>query len=360
MAKTPEFDFRDNVSKNHIINGDMRISQRNTSFAAVANGAYTLDRYITIKNTSAVHTISQDSDVPTFAQAGYVFQKSLRMNLTTPDDTIGSGDVHYLEQRVEGYNFANLAQKPFTLSFWVKATLAGNYAVAFRNSTPDRSYVAQYNIAASNTWQKITINVAASPSAGTWNYDNGIGLRVAWMLASGSTNNTTPGSWQTGNFTGTSSIVNGVATGATDFRITGVMLNEGNEAAEFRPSSNGDITQELLLCQRYYEKSYSFGAFTGNSEGTTAIFIRPVNTRLHIGPIKFRTRKRGSPTATFWNHRGNLSQNFVSVYNADSNVAVVTGNVLTSETGFAGYLDANPTVMSDDYWGVQWTADSEL
>ena len=250
MARVLVSQIKDN-RKNAIINGDMRIAQRGTSFVSPANAAYMLDRFRYEKvTTAATHTVTQDTDVPTFAQAGYLFQNSLRYNLTTPDDTIGAGDVHYIEQRIEGYNFVNLAQKPFTLSFWVKATLAGTYAIAFRNTTPDRSYVAEYTISASNTWEYKTITVAASPSAGTWNYTNGIGLRVAWVLASGSSNNTTPGSWQTGNFTGTSNIVNGVQTGATDFRITGAIINEGYEALAFRTFGE-DFARELAACQRY-------------------------------------------------------------------------------------------------------------
>ena len=64
--------------QNLIINGDMQIAQRGPSFVAPTNGQYTLDRNQYLKNGAMVHTISQDTDVPTFAQAGYLFKNSLR------------------------------------------------------------------------------------------------------------------------------------------------------------------------------------------------------------------------------------------------------------------------------------------
>lgn len=235
---------------NYFMNGDMRISQRATSFAAIADSTYSLDRIRYFKSGAMVHTVTQDTDVPTLAQAGYLFQNSIRFNLTTPDTSIAATDRCEFNQAIEGFNFANIAQKVFTLSFWVKATLAGTYCAAFANSGTDRSYVAEYVINSANTWEHKQITVSASPSAGTWNYSNGLGLYVRFVLAAGSNFNTTAGAWQTGNFISTSNQVNGVNTGATDFRITGVMVNEGAVAHPFR-LHGGDYGEELMACLRY-------------------------------------------------------------------------------------------------------------
>lgn len=237
--------------KNYIINGDMSIAQRGTSFPTIASGTYTIDRYYYEKTGAMVHTVSQDADAPTLAQANYLFKNSLRANLTTPDTSITAGDYVAILQKIEGYNFSNIAQKSFTISFWVKATTAGIYCVSLRNSGADRSYVAEYTINTTNTWEYKTITVAAPPSAGTWNYTNGVGLHVGFVLAAGTTYQTTPGSWQTGNFFGTVNQVNGVNTGSTDFRITGVMINESVVAAAFKLFGD-DIEGEFSACQRYY------------------------------------------------------------------------------------------------------------
>jgi hypothetical protein len=264
MAKIFSPDLRDNPLQNFIINGNMDFAQRGTSFAAIVDSAYSLDRFQYIKTGAMVHTISQDTDVPTLAESGIRSSSSLRMNLTTPDTSIAVGDYCAIRQKVEGFNFASLAQKPFTLSFWVKAALAGVYTVSFVNSAGDRSYVAEYTINAANTWEKKSVTVAASPSAGTWNYTNGIGLQIFWTLAGGSTFQTTPNAWQTGSFFSTANQVNGVNTGATDFRIAQVMLNSGNEASPFSLAGE-TIGGELTLCQRYYEKSYSQNTYPGST-----------------------------------------------------------------------------------------------
>lgn len=252
-------------SRNRIINGNMVIAQRGTSFAAIADAAYSLDRWKYGKVGATVHTITQDTDVPTVAQAGRLFTNSLRLNLTTPDTSIAAGDYALFQQNIEGYNFIALAQRTMVLTFWVKATLAGTYCVSFANSGVDRSYVAEYTVNSTATWEKKTVVIPASPSAGTWGYTNGSGLQVRFALAAGSTFQTTAGSWQTGNFLATANQVNGVNTGATDFRITAVQLEAGSIATPFESRHYGT---ERMLCQRYYEiGSYSllWGSYTSGT-----------------------------------------------------------------------------------------------
>ena len=270
--------------KNYLINAHMRLSPRGSSFVSPLDGAYSLDRWRYGKASTATHTISQDTDVPTFAQSGYQFTNSLRMNLTSADTSIAAGDIVVLSQYVEGNNFVAISQKPCFLSFWVKATLTGTYCVALRNSGRDRSYIAEYVINSSNTWEFKTISIPSSPSGGTWNYGEGVGVEVNWTLAAGTTFQTTAGSWQTGNFVGTSNQVNGVNTGATDFRITGTMLNEGIVASPFRLFSDGYV-DEYLACQRYYEigRFKHFYATAGNKAITQT----------------YRVPKRTTPTLSF-------------------------------------------------------------
>lgn len=312
MAKVPGINsVKPEHDVNYIINGDMFIAQRRTTFAAISHGAFCVDRFFVSKVGAMVHTASQDTDVPTLAQAGYLFQKSLRLNLTTPDTSIAAGDVMEHIQRVEGFNWNNLAQKPFTLSFWVKATLTGIYCVSFRNSIADRSYVAEYTINTTNTWEYKTITVPPSPSAGTWDYINGTGLQVGWTLAAGSTFQTTAGSWQTGNFNATANQVNGVNTGATDFRLTGVMLNRGVVAAPFKLFAEG-YDGELAACQRYFEAPNIAAKLDDPTANGTWVFFP--NTNIFTAssvyePPRFRVTKRSSsPTVILYDQVGNIGR----------------------------------------------------
>jgi hypothetical protein len=338
----------DRMEKNYIINGDMRIAQRGTSFAAIANSAYCLDRWSYNKVGATVHTVTQDTDVPTFAQANYLFQNSLRLNLTTPDTSIAATDFCFMAQFIEGYNWANLAQKQFTVSFWVKATTTGTYCVGVKNSGNDRSYVAEYTINASATWEYKTITVAASPSAGTWNYSSGVGLAVYFVLAAGATYQTTPGSWQTGNFFATANQVNGVNTGATDFRITGVSVAEGTSTNTKFSTYARDFASELNTCKRYYQQM---------SSGIVGQVFS--STQMHMG-MSFPVQMRALPT-TSWVSTPTIVAPGRATYTPSSttlltNTATVNG-VYIEMNNFTGMI-ANDGL----YWisGGFFQADAEL
>ncbi len=351
MSLTPRLDKLD---RNRIINADMRISQRNTSFASVANGQYTLDRYVYYKVGAMVHTISRDTDAPSVAQAGYLFQNSLRMNLTTPDTAIAVGDVCAITQKIEGYNWAPLAQKAFTLSFWVKATLTGTYCVAFQNSTNDRSYVAEYTINATNTWEKKTINVAASPASGTWNYDNGNGLEVNWTIAAGSNYQQTPGTWQAnaGAKYATSNQVNGTNTGATDFRLTGIMLVGGTVADPGFGTFADGFEDELTACKRYAHSSYALGTAWFTLTLANSEYSRYNGSVNMSSTWKFPTVMRVAPTMTLINPvNGGASARQTDIA---ADVVFVDGGTSTN----GAWVAFNTGSMSIYRW--HWVLDAEL
>lgn len=233
---------------NPLVNGDFLVWQRGTSFAAAANATYTADKYVYNKSGAMVDTVSQSTDVPTVAQAGIKVPYSLLIDCTTADGSIAAGDFCVLNHWMEGFNFLDLAQRQFTLSFWVKATKAGVYCVAFRNAGGDRSYVAEYTINATDTWEFKTITVDASPTAGTWDYTTGIGLGVGFTRAGGSTFQTTAGAWQTGNFFSTANQVNACDDAANNFRLALINISPGPIAPSPRLP---DYEAELARCLRY-------------------------------------------------------------------------------------------------------------
>lgn len=233
---------------NPVINGSFLVWQRGTSFAAIANGAYSADRWAYAVVGVAVHTISRSTDVPTVAQSGMLVPYSILVDCTTIDASIAAGDLTSIRNTIEGYNWVHLAQRQFTVSFWVNATKTGTYCFAIRNSGADRSYVAEYTVDTTATWEYKTITVLASPTAGTWDYTNGVGAYFTWALSCGSTFQTTAGAWQTGNFIGTSNQVNATDSTANDFRLALVKVEPGVIATPFILP---DYQVELTLCQRY-------------------------------------------------------------------------------------------------------------
>lgn len=274
--------------KNAIINGDFNIWQRGTTFSSIADSAYSSDRWVYQKAGAMVHDISRSTDVPTLAQAKRLFNYSLLADCTTADTSIAAGDYALIRQKIEGYNFLPLAQKIITFSFWVKATKTGIYCVFASNSVPDRSYVGEYTINTTSTWEYKTVTLAASPSAGTWDYTNGVGLNIGFCLAAGSTFQTTAGAWQTGNFHATSNQVNACDNASNDFRIVGVQLEVGSVATSFEQKT---FNEQLFLCQRYYEKNLN-----SDTGGLGNALVNPAFTTSSIGGGKFKVEKRAAPT----------------------------------------------------------------
>jgi len=249
--------------RNKIINGKMDIAQRGASFISGTN-TYTIDRWLVDYVADGGATTTRTTDVPSSNE----FQNSLRLTVNTADTSIAAAQYARFEQKIEGYNARDLIGKTFTLSFWARSSKTGIHCVALRNSGPDRSYVAEYTINAANTWEWKNITVAGGlPTAGTWNWTNGAGLQASFVMACGSTFQTTAGAWQTGNFLATVNQVNCLDTVGNIFAITGVQLEAGSVATPFE---HRPYATEMQLC-RWYTRKITNAALTGFST-TIAVY----------------------------------------------------------------------------------------
>ena len=240
-----------NGFKNRIINGAMQIDQRNEG-ASISTTGFVVDRMLAIQQsgytTLTVTAQQQSSDVPAN------FPYAVKLTVGTGQAVSSSGDLRALDQRIEGFNFADFGfgtanAKPFTMSFWVKSSIVGTYPISFFNSGVSRAYLATYTINSANTWEYKTITVAGDTS-GTWNTTNGIGLGFQMAVSAGSDNFGTVGSWSGTYKIGVSGMPDLCATSGATFYITGVQIEKGSTATSFdyRP-----IGTELALCQRYYQ-----------------------------------------------------------------------------------------------------------
>ena len=239
--------------RNRIINGAMVIDQRNAGASTNNAGGtttYALDRWAYYGTSGSKFSIQQSTTAP----AG--FSNSILIT-SLAATTIGTNDEYWLNQKVEGFNSADLSwgtadAKTVTLSFWVRSSLTGTFGGSFINSANNYYYAFSYTISSANTWTQVSITVAG-PTAGTWiGSTNGVGLSVVFGLSAGSTyGGATPNVWTSATYkvlpTGA---VNILATNAATFYVTGVQLEAGTTATSFdyRP-----YTTELQLCQRYYE-----------------------------------------------------------------------------------------------------------
>ena len=232
--------------KNRIINGAMTIDQRNAGASiTVSSGTnFNVDRFKSSNQTTAVVTLQQVSDAP----IGFV--NSSKFTVTTADSSIGSTEVCYIAQLIEGFNVADLGwgtanAKTVTLSFWVKSSITGLMGGAISNTV--RSYPYSYTISVADTWEYKTVTIAGDTS-GTWNKTNSIGMVVYFNIGCGTDYLNTPGVWVTAEDFGPTGQVNVISTLNATWQVTGVQLEVGSTATSFDVRSYGT---ELGLCQRY-------------------------------------------------------------------------------------------------------------
>lgn len=269
--------------RNRIINGDMRIDQRNAGASVTITTAeeFTTDRWQFAPSASSKLTAQQSTTAP----AG--FNNSLLLT-SSAATSVGSGDYYFLGQKIEGFNFADLGwgtadAKTITLSFWCRSSITGTYGGALINSAQNRSYPFSYTISAANTWEQKSITITGDTS-GTWiGATNGVGVRLRLGFGVGSTYSGTAGSWAAANYMTVTSATNWISTSGATFYITGVQLEVGSQATSFDFRS---YTNEFAMCQRYYETAVM--GLTGASYASTACFLA----------WRFAVTKRTTPTIT--------------------------------------------------------------
>jgi hypothetical protein len=281
------------LMKNRIINGAMVIDQRNAgaSTTPTTTGAviYALDRWGTVLTQASKFSIQQNagSVTPPAGFTNYVGITSLSAY------TVGSTDNFNLQQRIEGFNTADLGwgtanAKTVTLSFWVRSSLTGTFGGAVKNSASDRSYPYSYTISASNTWEQKTITIAGD-TTGTWiGATNGIGIAVLFGLGVGSTLSGTAGTWAGASYASATGATSVVGTNGATFYITGVQIEVGTSATGFEYVN---YQTSLANCQRYYQR------INGLSLGNKYCLISADSTTNATAVIPFKVSMRTSPTA---------------------------------------------------------------
>jgi len=269
--------------RNLIINGDMRIDQRNTS--QTGNG-YSVDRWAIYDNTSATYTLAQDAEAPTN------FINSLKFTTTGTDTSIGSTEQCVIYHQIEGNNIADLNwgtanAKTVTLSFWVRSSLTGTFAGSLGNNGYARCYPFTYTISSADTWEQKTITITGD-TTGTWLTTNGIGISLRLAIAAGSSFEGTSGAWASSNLFSVSGATNVVGTASSTFYITGVQLEVGSGASDFEFLP---VDVQLARCQRYYEIltiSTNYRGWVGQGWSTANV----------AGVLNYKVTKRAAPTVS--------------------------------------------------------------
>lgn len=252
--------------RNRIINGDMRIDQRNAGASVTpAELAYTLDRWQARLTQASKYSVQRNagSVTPPTGFTNYLGVTSLSAY------SVIAGDYFNIQQNIEGFNVADLGwgaagAQSVTLSFWVRSSLTGTFGGCVGNANFNRSYPFTYTISAANTWEQKTITIAGD-TTGTWATGNTNGLALYFGLGVSSTYSGTAGAWAGSGFLSATGATSVVGTNGATFYITGVQLEAGSVATPFE---RRDYGRELMMCQRYYNNNFQYigGSFYSASQ----------------------------------------------------------------------------------------------
>jgi len=274
--------------KNMIINGAMQVAQRGTS--STSESYQTVDRFKTYKESCEQLAVTQTQST----ESPNGFSNSFELNVTTAESSIEANDLYNIVTVFEGQNMQGTAfgtsdAKAMILSFWVRSSKTGTYAINFYNSDATRNLTNTYTISSANTWEYKTVSILPDTSSG-FNNDANRSFDIQWILTAGSdfTSSNSSSAWSgvSNPRTAYGHTATWGSSTSDDFHLTGVQLELGSTATDFQHRPYGE---ELALCERYYE-TYT-GTYQGGKDGGSTVLNRMT--------VSFRTRKRANPTITY-------------------------------------------------------------
>ena len=289
--------------RNIIINGDYSVYQRAqqiTGIGANASTYYTADRWkldMGGSNSGRVTMTAGTEDAPTESNV----TTSLKLNCTTADTSIGSGEYFILVQQIEGFNLQQFKKgtsgaKQYTVSFFVKGNGNATYVVELYDNDNGRQISKTF--AVTSSWSKVELTFPAD-TTGAFGNDPNASLNVAiWLHAgsdyTGGTLNSSAWAAQTAanRAAGISSLMSSTS---NEFYITAVQLEVGDTATEFEILTRGETEK---LCHRYYQK-YAYGDLASGTSDAGIFNGSMWATTLFYGMFYYpRGQTRSAPTLT--------------------------------------------------------------
>ena len=344
--------------KNLIINGGMQVAQRGTTstFGQSDKGYKTVDRWKTWEQGTPASTYSMDA----VADGPDGFSSSHKLTCTTAETTPPTSVHMYTLQSVEGQDlqsagFGTSSAKNLTISFWVKSSLTGTYAVSFKQYSSTAAvyyYGDTYTIDTANTWQKVSMVIPKNTAADITNTSS-VGFSCDFLVVSGTyySSGTRLSSWTVTPTAGDREAGHTANLGATvgnTWQITGVQLELGSVATDFEHRSYGE---ELALCQRYFQhsgKDITVPNLDASPPSTGTCTLGVDNEDGMVMAGQFPVRMRSAPTISYGRAYSYNWGTYRTVANLYGNA-----NGLYRGTHDGGYSIGRP------YW-VTWTADAEL
>lgn len=365
------------AQENLAINGTLSFWQRVVSSTTTVNTAttqafYTADRICTFSGGATVknYSVVRDTDVPTVTQSGFFCKYSHKFTMITGIGGFAASDyVLPFVYRMEGYDFSNICNSSFSVSFWIKGSVTGTYNVSFRNGGLDRSYVSTFTINVANTWEykTVTLSLNIASIGGSWGLEATTGLEISIGHFGGSNYTTASlNTWNSDDNTTATTSTNWMATNNQTLKITNFAITKGPIpylSGQYRRCGDS-YSSELQRCLRYYEKSFEMD--TNPSTGVdNSYLVLATNTTTSVANgstwlvgmhPRFTVEKRGVPTVTLYRPLVATSGSWdelVTVRATSATNVRFKGFNLTNNTGGA-------VTPSNALFRGQWTADAEI
>ena len=314
--------------KNMVINGDMRVFQRNNAGNSANSNSYFLDRFMTRNVTNGTLHVNQQSG----SGGPPGFRSWMLLECDGTDTTVDSSDYCRFQHYIEGYNCTmdwGYGNKDYvTVSFWVKSNKTGTYCFSIEDGDANPIYLREYIIEHNNVWQKVELNIPP-PTHGTWRgSDTGIGARLTWCLMGGSSHSMSADYWNSASYgMTTAKQVNFLDNSNNHFSITGIQLEVGKNATDFEYRNFGE---ELALCQRYYFKTPTNNwmyALDNTNVYNRATIWHPVEMRANPS-ITWSPTVSGTSNGTQW---GSTKKSILYVNSPGTIVSVQPGAEFSAE-----------------------------
>mgnify|MGYP003139351990 FL=1 len=276
--------------RNTIINGDMRVAQRQTSSTGLTSSttAPGVDRFNLTISGLGTWTVEQSTDVPT----GEGFSNSLKFDNTTADASPASGDFAMCQYKYEGlhlqgFNKGTASAKKFAVSFYVKSSKTGTHIVSLSDQDNSRQVSQAYTVDSADTWEHKKM-IFPADTTGTFDNDNAFSMQIFWWLGAGSdrTSGTLNTSW--GSITNANRAVGQVNLAdntSNNWYITGVQVEVGDQCSEFE---HLPFEVQEQRCQRYC-------MVYGNGQNFSGGYY---NASSYVCEIYFPTKMRAAPSVS--------------------------------------------------------------
>jgi hypothetical protein len=292
---------------NGVINGGTDIWQRGTSFAVTGTTTFTADRYLSYRSGAvAGMTVTRSTDVPTG------FQYSAKIQRDSGNTGTQNMNFRYAMETSDAVRFAG---QTVTISFYAKA--GANFSSASSNLN-----TFQYSGTGTN---QAAIDMTSWTGLGN-TLATGVTLTTSWQRFS-----VTQTYASTVTQIGLAFVFTPVGTAGADdsFFITGIQVEYGSVATNFKRAGGGTIQGELAACQRYYQR------FTGaSSTAVLAISGFAASTTIAIFNLIFPVQMRIAPSA--------LDTNNLAFYNFRT-AATLSGGTFVRWQGYPSQIQLRYT-----------------